>query len=168
MCNYFIFHLQLGLKHDPQVGCRLRGCCSSTPTSWGRLCLAETQRLTTTQRSISATTLASPWAAGGCASMHSVLLFTQVGESESDSVQLDHAQRLVCISIPFVFSSCSHSGEAGGALLIAFAVFLCLSGLWFGHRTGHSLHEPVRAAVSLRHLRSALLFSLYAALLSAL
>lgn len=99
--NYVIFHRKFGLKHNPQVGYRLRGCCSSTLTSWGRLCLVETQRLTTIQRSTSATILASPWAAGGCASMHLVLLFIQVGESVTDAVQLDHAQRLLCNSISF-------------------------------------------------------------------
>ncbi|KAL0180713.1 hypothetical protein M9458_023119, partial [Cirrhinus mrigala] len=53
------------------------GCCSSTLTSWGRLCLVATQRPTMIQRSTSATIQASAWAAGGCASMHLVLLFIQ-------------------------------------------------------------------------------------------
>ncbi len=74
-----------------QVGYRSRGCCSSTQTLWGRLCLVETQRPTTIQRSTSATIQASPWAAGGCASMHLVLLFIQVS---SMTIQFEHTQRL--------------------------------------------------------------------------
>ncbi len=163
MSKSFIFHHECWLT---QVGYRSRGCCSSTQTLWGRLCLVATQRPTTIQRSTSAIIQASPWAAGGCASMHLVLLFTQV--SKSVTIQFEHTQRLFRIHSTFFFSSCSHPWEAGGAVLIAFSVFFRLSGLWFGHRSGHSLHQPVRGAVSLRHLRRSLLFSLYAALLSAL
>lgn len=79
-----------------------------------------------------------------------------------------HKDYFVFTLLSSIFSSCSHSWEAGGAVLFAFSVFFRLSGLWFGHRAGHSLHQPVRGAASLRHLRRSLLFSLYAALLSAL
>lgn len=74
-----------------QAGYPLRACCSFTLTLWGRLCLKETQRHPTTPRLTNATMLALPWAAGECASMHSVLLSTQVRHTRNPSA----ASRLV-------------------------------------------------------------------------
>lgn len=67
----------------PQAGCLLKACCSSTLTSWGRLCLKETPKHPMTPRLTNATMLVLAWAAGACASMHSVLLSTQVGTHNS-------------------------------------------------------------------------------------
>lgn len=67
-----------------------------------------------------------------------------------------------------VFVFLSHPGEAGGTLLSALSVFLCLSGFWLGHGSGHALHQSVRGAVSLCHLWGPVLLSLHAALFSAL
>lgn len=66
-----------------------------------------------------------------------------------------------------LFLPLSHSGEAGGALLAAFALLLRLSGLRPGHGSCHPLHQPVRGAVPVRHLWRALLLSLHVALLAA-
>ncbi|XP_061544579.1 proton-associated sugar transporter A isoform X3 [Phycodurus eques] len=60
-----------------QAGCPSKACCSSTQTSWGRLYSKETPKRPMTLRPTSATTLGSAWAAGACASMHSVLLSIQ-------------------------------------------------------------------------------------------
>lgn len=67
----------------------------------------------------------------------------------------------------FLFHLSSHTGETGGAFLSSHSVFFCLPGIRFGHRPGHSFHQPLRGTFSMCHLRGALFFSMHAALLSA-
>lgn len=80
-----------------QVGYRSRACCSSTLTSWVKWYLVATQRPPTIPRRTSATTQASVWAAGACASMHSVLHFIQV----CTCVTMKSERRVVKCSVLF-------------------------------------------------------------------
>lgn len=156
----------------------MKGCCSSTLTSWGRLCLKEIPKHPTTPRLTNATMLVSAWAAGACASMHSVLLSTQVSTHTSHHITSGRCDSLpwldLCTSSSyaeplsaFPSSTFSHIGETRGAFLSSHAIFFRLLGIWFGHRPCHTIHQPLRGTFSLCHLRGALLLFMYAALLSA-
>lgn len=61
----------------------------------------------------------------------------------------------------------SHTGETRGAFLSPHSLFFCLLGVWFGHGPHHAVHQPLRGAVAVCHLRGAVLLVVYAALLSA-
>ena len=178
-----------------QVGCPLRACCCFTLTSWGRWCLRETPKPLTTRRPTNATTQGSAWAAGACASMHSVLPSTQVSplahtrthtHTDPSSLSIGHETKanaplpkhrhghtnsVSCaqsVSFPRSQFGClpsSHPGQAGGAFLPPLALFLCLPGLRSGHGSGHAVHQPLCGAVSLCHLRGALLLPVHSALL---
>lgn len=133
-----------------------------------------TQRRPMTPRLTNATMLVLAWAAGACASMHSVLLSTQVSypcnhRSEKSIVFLALITFIFVLSFSLCVSSStpSHIGETGGAFLSSYAIFLCLPGIWFGHRPGHTIHQHLRGTFSLCHLWGALFLSMHAALLSA-
>lgn len=109
--------------------------------------MKETQRRPMTPRLTNAIMLVLAWAAGACASMHSVLLSTQVSHAYDHKKCLCSVLSLLSLTfVPSVslwvsFSSTSsHIREIGGTFLPAHSLFLRLPGIWFGHGPGHTVH----------------------------
>lgn len=129
-----------------------------------------------TPRLTNATMLVLPWDAGACASMHSVLLSTQVSYTRNHTVPGRFEQCITSFSgltlhlfvmLVSLGYPCSHIGETGGAFLSPHSIFFRLPGVWFRHGPGHTIDQPLRGTFPLCHLRGAVLLTMHAALLSA-
>lgn len=127
----------------------------------------ETPKRPTTPTLTNDTMLVLAWDAGACASMHSVLLSTQVSQALNRLTAASGAAVICLLSICVCSSAFSHTGETGGAFLSSHSIFFCLLGIWFGYGPCDIIHQPLRGTFSVCHLRGALLLSMHAALLSA-